>query len=360
MHGRLTRTVILAAGVAIGCNSDSSPMSMGEAPPPMREAGVDSAAPGEAAASSDSSADAAMTEAAPDAAFDSALFDAIATDASLESDSPGVLSGDGAPIPGPPLCDPAHIWKAAGLIGSVPPANFGRLGGISADETVIAWTSPAGVIYVDDRPLPGQAFSATPSAIDTSSTPVASDRVALGSTGMQLFAVSADRKSFVAFYRSGVGAAWGASGASQFANVADLVTDGGQFSEPVLGANDNSFFYLITPPNAAPLLFESTWEATQHVWTTGTALPNAELASQSATVRRRPTGAAADGRTLFFFDEVTGQERAAWRDRSNSPFVQFVDTPGMTEAAPNSRCDVLYFQQRAADSSTSSAPAIAH
>jgi hypothetical protein len=95
------------------------------------------------------------------------------------------------------------------------------------------------------------------------------------------------------------------------------------------------------------------------VWTTGKALPNAEFASTSATARRRATGASADGRTLFFYDEVAGKERAAWRDSIASPFVTFVDMPGMTEAAPNHRCDTLYFQDKVLDSSASGAAAIA-
>jgi hypothetical protein len=247
------------------------------------------------------------------------------------------------------------VWSPAAIIASLEQTSFGRFGGISAGETVIAWTSPAGAIYVADRPQRSQPFSSMPSVLDTSSTPVANDRVALGSTGLQLFAVSADRASFVAFHRSNVASAWAASATLQFANVDAMagVDSGGQFSEPVLGADDNSFFYLLTPAAGSPVLYESRWDASRGAWTTGNALSNPELASASATSRRRPTGASSDGRTLFFYDEVGGQERAAWRDSVSSPFVMFVDTPGMTDAAPNHRCDTLYFLEKAGDGSAS-------
>jgi hypothetical protein len=322
----------------------------GEGSPAMSS---EAAAASEAAASDVASGDAGS-------ASGDAQLDAPASDSSLESDSTNPLGVDGGPPPRP-QCDPMHVWKPFGIIPSVPQAGFGRFGGISVAETAIAWTSPTGGIYVADRPQRSQAFSAMPSTIDTTSTPVANDRVALGSTGMELFAVSADRKGFVAFYRTGVGAAWSPSAAPQFSNIDAMASadSGGQFSEPVLGADGNSFFYLLAALGGLPTLFESKWSAAQHAWTTGTALPNPELAPASATGRRRPTGVSADGRTLFFYDEVATQERAAWRDSSTSPFVTFVDTPGVEEAAPNYRCDVLYFQEAGSDSGTSGRAAIA-
>jgi hypothetical protein len=161
-----------------------------------------------------------------------------------------------------------------------------------------------------------------------------------------LFAVSADRRRFVAFNRTSVGSAWSASTRLQFASLDAMVTTegGGQFSEPVLGVGGGSLFYLFGLPGALPALYESKWDSLQHTWTAGVALANPDLAIVTPTVRRRPTGASSDGRTLFFFDETTGQERAAWRDAPTSPFVQFMNITGIAEAAPNDRCDTLYFQ----------------
>jgi hypothetical protein len=78
-------------------------------------------------------------------------------------------------------------------------------------------------------------------------------------------------------------------------------------------------------------------------WDTGTPLPNPEFAIATASQLRRPTGASGDRRTLFFFDEVTGKERAAWRSSAGAPFDTFVDLPLAPEAVPNANCDTLYF-----------------
>jgi hypothetical protein len=362
MRERTTWTVTLLAAVSTaGCSSTSHPPS-NETTTQSTEAGAGSrSTAAEGGASTDGSAgDAESTDANDGSRLDGVGFDAV-LDASSDADSGGPIGTDGGLSQGPPLCDPTHVWSPAASIASVPQAGFGRFGGISADETAIAWTASTGVIYVADRPRRSQPFSSMPSVIDTTSTPVANDRVALGSNGVQLFAVSADRKGFVAFYRPNVGATWAPSAALQFANLAAMAsTDGGgQFFEPVLGADGNSFFYLLAPPGGPPVLFESDWDAAARAWTTGVPPANPELASTSATARRRATGGSADGLTLFFFDERTGVERAAWRDARSSPFVMFVDVPGMTEAAPNYRCDTLYFQERATDSSPTAGAAIA-
>ena len=348
---------MLAALWTAGCSSTSHPPSNETTTKSTTEAG---AGPRSTAAEGGASTDGSAGDAESADANDGSHVDGAVSDASSDADS-GTIGTDGGLSQGPPLCDPTHVWSPAAIIASVPQAGFGRFGGISADETAIAWTSSTGVIYVADRPRRSQPFSSMPSVIDTTSTPVANDRVALGSNGVQLFAVSADRKGFVAFYRPNVGATWAPSAVLQFANVVAMASSdgGGQFFEPVLGADGSSFFYLLAPPGGTPVLFESDWDAAAHAWTTGVAPTNPELASTSATARRRATGGSADGLTLFFYDERAAVERAAWRVGRSSPFVTFVDAPGMTEAAPNYRCDTLYFQERATDSSATAGAAIA-
>jgi hypothetical protein len=71
---------------------------------------------------------------------------------------------------------------------------------------------------------------------------------------------------------------------------------------------------------------------------------NAEFESVDATHRRAPTGSSSDGRTLFFFDDVAGLERAAWRESPAVPFALFRDVGPFPEAAPSARCDSLYYR----------------
>jgi hypothetical protein len=50
-----------------------------------------------------------------------------------------------------------------------------------------------------------------------------------------------------------------------------------------------------------------------------------------------------DGLTLFFYDEVNQVERAAWRASPTAPFTLFEDIGDFPDAAPNFRCDILYY-----------------
>jgi hypothetical protein len=250
-------------------------------------------------------------------------------------------------------CDPSHAWAPAKRIASLATSSattLGRFGGISRDELKVAWTSAAGGIYVSARNARAADFG-SPIQVATSSTPVADgDRVALAPDGVELYAVAAARTTFIVF--DGSSGSWSASPTSalRFANINAMITEThGLFSEPVLGADGNSFFFLLTPTasGAPSSLYESKWNAQQHVWATGTVLPNPELTSNDPMKRHRATAASSDGRTLFFFDETagaSGQERAAWRASATAPFTQFADVSGMFEAAPNYRCDTLYYQ----------------
>jgi hypothetical protein len=318
-----------ASALSAACSSSASP---GNTTPARADAAADASSPASAADASNESVS------SPDGA-------------PTDSPSSDVPSGDGPTIDGGPLglssCDPAHVWGMPQfrIPFTTTPANFGRFGGISIDELTIAWTSTTGEISVADRATRHATFTAV-STIATSATPVALDRVALSPTGMVVIAVSADRKGFVPFNRTAVGGTFGASATLPFVNLVAMLTAEvqGQFSEPVLGADENTLFYVFESSGVAPALYESRWDGQRGAWTTGVALPNAELASAGPAMETYATGGSADGRTLFFHDGTTGLERAAWRDSPASPFVQFVDVPGMSEATPNLRCDTLYFQ----------------
>jgi hypothetical protein len=363
-RGVRTRWTSLALGVAgvwaAGCSPSTPASSLGDTTPnrPV-DSGGDSpplssmdGAPSDNTGSADgASTDAASADAtATDSAGMLSPTDATAPATDGGSSDAGQLGADGGPPPAP-RCDPTHVWTSTLRIPSVPQATFSRFGGVSFDELTIAWTSATGAIYVADRAARGGAFAA-PSTVDTSSTPVAADRAALSATGMGIFAVAAGRTTFLAFNRARAGAAWSASVSPQFANLSAMAAGelGGQFSDPALGADGVTFFYVLASSTSAPVLYESKWDAPSGSWTTGVALANPAFASPNATSTTYATGASSDGRTLFFYDGTTGQERAAWRDTVSSPFAQFVNLAGISEAAPNFRCDTLYFQGTDADS----------
>jgi hypothetical protein len=238
-----------------------------------------------------------------------------------------------------------HMWMSSGAIDpSIPSAGFGQFGGISRDELTAAWTTTSGAIQLADRPSKGGSFAA-PVTVTAGSTALANDRVALSWTGLVLLAVSMDRSSLVELSRQSGGTTWTVSTGADLAEVNALSTGGGGgFSQPVLGDDRNTLYFLWTQSGQAPALYTSLWNKQESAWAPPVELQNTEFASTDAAHRRRATGGSSDGRTLFFYDEIAGRERAAWRNAITSPFTQFVDIGTLPEAAPNYLCDAVYFQ----------------
>jgi len=255
--------------------------------------------------------------------------------------------GDGAvPLA---VCREGVGWSTLARVTSIAPGGFDRFGAVSASELTVAWTTSAGVVYVADRASNTGGFG-TPAALDPGTTQLANDRVALGPTGLLLIAPLADRSSFAAFVRTSIGAPWtpDPSIPGEFHTIASALSEpGGAFSEPVVSGDGLSFFYLLAVGSGLPELYESTWDAASVQWAYGYPLPNPEFAitvtDAGAAQLRRATGASSDRRTLFFFDEASGTERAAWRDSPTSPFDQFVDLASLPEAAPSGDCVTVYF-----------------
>jgi hypothetical protein len=168
-------------------------------------------------------------------------------------------------------------------------------------------------------------------------------RVALAPAGDEAVVIGASGVDFLVFERRADGQPWDPVAPVEFGQITYAVAqDGATVREPVLGAG--SFFYVVVPSSGAPSIVESTWNTQSRAWNVGVPLPNPEFAGQDASTLRRPTGVSADGETLFFFDEVAGIERAAWRSSPAAPFDTFEDLPAVPEAAPNADCNVLYFQ----------------
>jgi hypothetical protein len=245
----------------------------------------------------------------------------------------------------PPACAPTSTWGTVARIASIPSAGFDRFGGISAGALSVAWTTAAGAVYVADRASSTAPFGA-PALIDPGSVELSTGRVAIMPTGLELVATLADRSSFVSFFRTSVSGTWSPTRSKEFDTIRAMRSEsaGGKFSEPVVGADGASLFYLLALPDQPPFLYESKWDSSIKEWGTGVALPDPEFAISNSAKVRRPTGASSDARTLFFFDEIAGTERAAWRESGAAPFSFFANVPSAPEAAPIDDCTALYFQ----------------
>jgi hypothetical protein len=258
-----------------------------------------------------------------------------------EAGEPGADGGVG-PLP-PSQCDPTAAWSPLNRVDSVPPDNFGKLGGVSGDELSIAFTSPTGDAYVADRSASTASFDA-PMKLN-GAMPLAVDRVALSPTGMSAIAIAADRHSFLGFERASRADAWAPTSGLEFTLVRAVLESDAAVSNPVIGADKRSLFFIVTAMDK-PTLYESHWDMAQRFWGTPSTVTGTALESADAAHLRRPTGASFDGRTLFFYDEAAGVERGAWRASSGSPFVVFVDIGAFAEAAPTVTCDTLYHQRQ--------------
>jgi hypothetical protein len=181
--------------------------------------------------------------------------------------------------------------------------------------------------------------------------PPTGDRAALDATGNLVLAIDATGLYPQFWQRTDRQSPWDLSMASTtpFDAIVQAVNQmGQQWSEPAFGASGDRLFYLVgelssSKAGAAPLLYESQWDAQTSSWAAGVPLTNPELASADTTHRRRPTGASADDLTLFYYDEVNGVEGAAWRTDPSQPFSHFETIPAAPEAAPNLDCSALYF-----------------
>jgi len=211
---------------------------------------------------------------------------------------------------------------------------------------VLTGSATTPTINVATRSDRTAAFPAA-TTVSTTGSPIAIDRVALDPTGNTIVAVAADRASLVAFSQTS-SMVWASASGAEFANLAAMAGDtSASFYEPVLGA-DGSLYYVLGSSDNGFYLYQSAWDASQHLWATGvvltTSISGQGLIGADADHLYRPTGVSTDGRTLFFFDGVLGHERAAWRDAPTLPFSRIDDIPALAEAAPDARCDRLYFE----------------
>jgi hypothetical protein len=255
-------------------------------------------------------------------------------------------SSDGAVDPSTyahAACSPNVAWAPLSRIDSIAADHFARLGGVSEDQLTVAFTSSTGDAYSADRTAIAEAFDA-PLNIN-GAVQLAVDRIALSPTALSAIGAAADRHSFVGFQRNSRGETWGQTSSLEFTLLRNVLEGGAELSSPVLGGDKRTLFFVITSLGKATL-YESHWDVTQRFWGMATSVVGADLDSPDLAHLRRPTGAAVDGRTLFFYDEGAKIERGAWRASSGAAFVFFADIGPIAEAVPTVQCDTLYYQQQ--------------
>lgn len=279
-----------------------------------------------------------------DGGSDGAVGDSPTSDAP----SDGGDGGDGAPVPA--ICKSTSTWGAGTLV----PISTGQsdfLGAVTPDELTIAWMTTAGSVMYADRNSGSDPFGTA----QTLTGPIALDHVTLSPDGLTLIVVTDTRYMIVQATRASRGAQFGSQlDNAPFAKLDPLPTEidaglsppHGLFADPMLSP-DGQFFYY-SQYGVTTLTMHESYRAKGATtpWGQGRNLLETQLAAPDTSGKRmHPTGMSIDDLTLFFWDEVAGTERMAFRDGSikNNTFNQFVDIGAHQNAVPTAGCGRIYF-----------------
>ncbi len=249
------------------------------------------------------------------------------------------------PAPEAPLC------PSGGMLRITPTETFFRLGAsdtilgsVSPDGLSVAWTipgssSPGGstptAVFVADRSSTNDAFG-PPQAVDFGQTLVAPDKVALSPDGLRLVAVRSDQQAFVELQRSAPASPFGSPSEESFAAInAAAQTLSDRLGDPTIAGDDRAFFYT-----RALAVIESNRSSTEP-WPEGTET----LLDYSLNPGQRPrlSAVSEDHLTLFFWDDESRVENAAWRVFLDDPFHTTVRLPLVPRAQPSASCTSLFF-----------------
>jgi hypothetical protein len=347
---------------SLGCSSEAPrPSGIGD----IHDAGSDTSDTGSSDATTKDGAAGSDAGRGKDAAE---TGDATSGDATSDDGAPGGgdsstgeaggddSGGPSGPPPPPAGCKTTATWGAGTLL-DVSTGSDDVLDSVTPDELSIAWTAVNGgtkTIHYGDRSTTAASFvgQSLPAGLFTN------DRVALSFDGLRLLVIDADGQGFSQLTRASRGDAFnpdadaGVSPASNYDNFAGRLKAGQSYGDPVLAADDGVFYYSVYGGSAdagAPTIYRTARLLVTDAWPAGAPLASSTGLLPQGALRRRPTGLSSDQQTLFFWDEVTGTERAAWISAAGA-FDSFVDLGTRSMAAPNASCSALYYSAQGSSS----------
>lgn len=256
--------------------------------------------------------------------------------------SGGEAGEGGAPGPSVPAqCAPSAAFGEPRRI-AVSTAEDDDLGSITPDELTIAWTAGEKA-FVADRARVDAAFG---DAMEVPGSSAYFARVITSPDGLRLIAVRLDGTSFGLLTRAARGEPFeGELDESPFAALESGAPDlfsAAPVADAIFDAAGKRVLYsaLDTQADGFSTIYESNFASGILPWgipVQGTLLFAVEGAF------RRPSGLSADGRTLFYWDEVSAESRAAWRPSRDRAFENSERLPEYRNVVPNTACDRIYF-----------------
>ena len=243
------------------------------------------------------------------------------------------------------VCSQTATWGAGAPL-AISTSMDDRSPAVTSDELTLAWmtgTDGSAVPHFADRPSTDDDYEA--GALPALVMPLALDRPALSADGLRIGLVLASRLGFRELTRASKAESFTDAGDGTFLNLNQMgqaFPAGTSYGDPVIAPDDRTIFFSIYGGTDSRTIVFAQRLFPGDPWPTPTPLQGSALSAQG-NLRRRPTGIASDLLTLFYFDQVSGMERAAFRNQTLGDFLVFVDVGAQTGATPNQACDALTY-----------------
>lgn len=263
--------------------------------------------------------------------------EASTVDARVPDASDARADADPCNVTAPPICSPTATW------GTPVPVFTGadrRFAAITPDELHLAYydvaastdAGAAALVRIADRASKSAAFDATVllgQEVDIGG-------VGLFPDGLTVVVTKGGRPQLVT--RSSLTTPFAAATSSGIEFGEETL-----FRAPAL-ASDTGFFLTLVYAGIGQVPFTFATKVDGAYRQTELIAPAAELLVRSSeNLVPRPTGMSKDLRTLFYFDEATKTEKAAFRAAPGCPYKTFVDLGNRPGAQPNAECNALYY-----------------
>lgn len=259
-------------------------------------------------------------------------------------DAAGASASDGQGAAGSaprvdPICARGVHWSEGSLL-PISSDQDDLLQSVTPDGLSIAWQTPDG-FWVADRDastVPFGSPQSVPAVLGFTSVSLSADGLRLAGAGPDGFVEVVRAKRGDAFPDVSDGTAFAPLNSAVEGTPTNEVA-----VEPLLAADDTDLIYsFVSPSNVGsrPTLYESERVG---AWGFGHALGSEALLWADGDARRVATGLSSDRLTLFYFDEIEEEMRAAWRPSAWAEFDTFESLGAMQSAAPNAACTELYY-----------------
>lgn len=242
------------------------------------------------------------------------------------------------PFETPPLCPSADAWSEGTRL-SVSTADDDLLQAVTPDELSLAWLAGERLVYADRG-----------SADDDFGEPLELEDVeflqaALSVDGLRLIGLNPTMQSFAEVTRDSRDEPFSSEpddrDFTELNEVLSLIPVARYLGDPVIvGEGDRLLFSYFEPMPVDGT--ETVRETLGPPWPFGVPVGGSMLLVSEGK-RRIPSGMGADLRTLFYWDEVDEEQKAAQRAEAGGVFDRFESFGDRRRAAPNEACDRLYY-----------------